>query len=234
MKNKDLISSLQQDVQTAPEPTVIIYHKLFIILYLQKEKEEINWSDASDEEEEREDINEIEAKNESVVEVKKDTKKKESLRDIFRDKRGKKQVKSRFEKKESNNNNNYYSKNDQFSGNENKYYNSNNKVINNDRQLYPPGSNSSKDNYYNKNPKYIREFHPNNKYQYNNNNTYIKIIIITNITLRKDRTKILTMMPNQKIKTRTREDITIIIIIQKIIDNLIKILNINQKNFMEK
>jgi hypothetical protein len=34
MKNKDLISSLQQDVQTAPEPTVIIYHKLFIILYL--------------------------------------------------------------------------------------------------------------------------------------------------------------------------------------------------------
>lgn len=115
MKNKDLISSLQQDVQTAPEPTVIIYHKLFIILYLQKEKEEINWSDASDEEEEREDINEIEAKNESVVEVKKDTKKKESLRDIFRDKRGKKQVKSRFEKKESNNNNNYYSKNDQFS-----------------------------------------------------------------------------------------------------------------------
>ena len=99
MKNKDLISSLQQDVQTAPEPTVIIYHKLFIILYLQKEKEEINWSDASDEEEEKEDINEIEAKNESVVEVKKDTKKKESLRDIFRDKRGKKQVKSRFEKK---------------------------------------------------------------------------------------------------------------------------------------
>ena len=124
-----------------------------------------------------EDKEDIEAKNESVVEERKDTKKKESIRDIFRDKRNKKPNKSKFEKKESNNANKYYNQNEAFSGNENKYYNSNKKYINNDRQLYQPGSNSSKDNYYNQNPKYSREFNPNNKYQYNNysykgNNSY--------------------------------------------------------------
>ena len=121
MKNKDLISSLQQDAQATPEPKVIFYYyKLFMILYLQKEREEINWSDLDDEEEEMEDKAEIEAKNESVVEEKKDTKKKESIRDVFRDKKSKKPNKSRFEKKENTNTDKNYNQNEAFSGSENK------------------------------------------------------------------------------------------------------------------
>ena len=84
----------------------------------------------------------------------------------MRDKRGRKKYnnKNKYKQKESNNNeqnynnnnvNNYYGKGEAFSGSGNKFFNSKSSNINNDRQLFVPNSNSSKDNYFIFNLKYL-------------------------------------------------------------------------------
>ena len=89
MKKLDLISSIQKENEVNKEPNVdnvtqnIIYNNL-----LQKEKEDIHWSDVDEEEEEEgEENTEVEAKKDSLVKEKRIKKKAQGLKDLFKTKK---------------------------------------------------------------------------------------------------------------------------------------------------
>ena len=74
-KNLDLISSLQQKKASEEEKEVHKIPFLYFLNFIQDKEEENNWADIYDEDEDDEE--EKQAKKDSVVETKKETKRKE-------------------------------------------------------------------------------------------------------------------------------------------------------------
>jgi hypothetical protein len=113
-----------------------------------------------------------------VVEVKKETKRKEGLKDILKDNKShnKKYQKGKYNNKEnkiiSGNDDryNYKNKDYSYSGVNKKYYNSRQYGIDNDRQI--DGYKDKKYDYYNKNNNYKRDYNNNKDNDYPGYNTF--------------------------------------------------------------